>query len=87
MWCEVWVCGVRSGDGGDGSGDGGGGGGGDGSSDGGSVWVGTWCFIPMKNTILYSGQSFSHQWERTVTMDSFYSMIPVRTSKSPFSLD
>lgn len=55
---------------------------------GGSVWVGeTWCFIPMKNTILYSGQSFSRQWERTVTIDSFYSKIPVRTSKSLFSLD
>lgn len=76
-----------------GGGDGGGNGG---SSTGGGVVVvvveavfglGTWCFVPMKNTILYSGQSLSHQWERTVTMDSFYSMIPVRTSKSPFSLD
>jgi len=36
---------------------------------------GTWCFVPMKNTILYSGQSFSRQWERTVTIDSFYSKI------------
>lgn len=48
---------------------------------------GTRCFIPMKNTILYSGQSFSRQWERAVTMDSFYSKIPVRTSKSLLSLD
>lgn len=51
-----------------------------------SDW-GTWCFVPMKNTILYSGQSFRHQWERTVTIDSVYSEIPVRTSKSLFSLD
>lgn len=51
-----------------------------------SGW-GTWCFVPMKDTISYSGQSFGHQGERTVTIDSFYSKIPVRTSKSLFSSD
>lgn len=47
---------------------------------------GAQCFEPVKNTILYLEQSFGHQQERTVTIDSFYSKIPVRSSTTLFRL-
>lgn len=48
---------------------------------------GTWCFEPVKNTILYLEQSFRHQQEQTVTTDSFLQQDTCQVKYNPLSIE